>query len=206
MAHRILPLTGVSYRGCVLAHSGAAINLDKGKPAARRARKAYGPLTRRGSRAAERSALLTHTLRWSDSRAQRVRSLVLEKVPSLLRCPPERREEVTQEAFSKLRPHVEAELEALETLEWLRELTEEEIAMRRAFAMLVSVVRHEEKAKRSARERILDVLSLKEATNSEIQRRTGISTGTIRNKLFELIEEGEVVGDGGRPKTYRLVT
>ena len=149
---------------------------------------------------------MTHTLRWSDSRAQRVRSLVLEKVPSLLRCPPERREEATHEAFSELRPHVEAELEALETLEWLRELTEEEIAMRRAFATLVSVVRHEEKAKRSARERILEVLSLKEATNSEIQRRTGISTGTIRNNLFELIEEGEVVGDEGRPKTYQLVT
>ena len=149
---------------------------------------------------------MTHTLRRSDSRAQRVRSLVLGKVAGLLRCPPERREEATQEAFSELSPHVKAELEALETLEWLRELTEEELARRQVFAMLVSVVRHEVEAKRSARERILDVLSLKEATNSEIQRRTGISTGTIRNNLFELIEEGEVVGDGGRPKTYQLVT
>ena len=179
---------------------------DKGKPAVRRGRKAYGPLTRRGSRAAERSALLTHTLRWSDSRAQRVRSLVLEKVAGLLRCPPERREEATQEAFSKLRPHVKAELEALESLERLRDLKEEELARRRVFAMLVSVLRQEDEAKRPARERILEVLRMKEATNSEIQRRTGISTGTIRNKLFELIEEGEVLGDEGRPKTYQLVT
>jgi hypothetical protein len=149
---------------------------------------------------------LTHTLRWSDSRAQRVRSLVLEKVAGLLRCPPERREEATQEAFSKLSPHVKAELEALESLERLRDLKEEEIARRRVFAMLVGVLRQEDEANRPARERILEVLSMKESTNSEIQRLTGISTGTIRNKLFELIEEGEVLGDRGRPKTYRLVT
>ena len=149
---------------------------------------------------------MTHTLRWSDSRAQRVRSLVLEKVAGLLRCPPERREEATQEAFSKLSPHVKAELEALESLERLRDLKEEEIARRRVFAMLVGVLRQGEEANRPARERILEVLSMKESTNSEIQRLTGISTGTIRNNLFELTQSGEILGDGGRPKTYRLVT
>ena len=149
---------------------------------------------------------MTHSLRWSDSRAERVRSLVLRKVASLLRCPPERREEATHEAFSKLRPHVEAEIEALETMEGLRDLTEEELARRQVFAMLISVVRQEEEAKRPARERILEVLRLKDATNSELQRRTGISTGTIRNNLSGLIEDGEVVGDRGRPKTYQLVT
>jgi transcription initiation factor TFIIIB Brf1 subunit/transcription initiation factor TFIIB len=149
---------------------------------------------------------LTHTLRWSDSRAQRVRSLVLEKVAGLLRCPPERREEATQEAFSKLSPHVKAELEALESLERLRDLKEEEIARRQVFAMLVGVLRQEDEANRPARERILEVLSMKESTNSEIQRLTGISTGTIRNNLFELTQSGEILGDGGRPKTYRLVT
>ena len=123
-----------------------------------------------------------------------------------MRCPPERREEATHEAFSKLRPHVEAELEALESLEWLRDLTEEELARRQVFAMLISVVRQEGEANRPARERILEVLRLKGATNSELQRGTGISTGTIRNNLFELIHSGEVVGDGGRPKTYQLVT
>jgi hypothetical protein len=149
---------------------------------------------------------LTHTLRWSDSRAERVRSLVLGKVASLLRCSPERREEATHEAFSKLRPHVEAEIEALETMEGLRDLTEEELARRQVFAMLISVVRQGEEANRPARERILEVLRLKDATNSELQRYTGIRTGTIRNNLFELIHSGEVVGDGGRPKTYQLVT
>ena len=149
---------------------------------------------------------MTHSPRWSESRAERVRSLVLEKFASLLRCPPERREEATHEAFSKLRPHVEAELEALETLEGLRDLTDEELVRRQVFAMLISVVRQEGEANRPARERILEVLRLKAATNSELQRRTGAEEGTIRNNLFGLIEEGEVVGDGGRPKTYQLVT
>jgi hypothetical protein len=148
---------------------------------------------------------LTHPLRWSDSKTERVQSLVLEKVASLLRCPPERREEATHEAFSELRPHVAAELEALETLEWLRDLTDEEIARRRAFTMLVSVVRQDEEVKRPARDRILAALRLKAATKSELQRRTGISVGTIRNNLFGLIKGGEVIGDRGRPKTYQLV-
>jgi hypothetical protein len=149
---------------------------------------------------------LTHSLRWSDSRAERVRSLVLEKVASLLRCPPERRKDATHEAFCKLRPHVEAELEALESLEGLRDLKEEELARQQVFAMLISVVRQEEVENRPARERILEVLRLKAATNSELQRRTGISKGTIRNNLSGLIHSGEVLGDGGRPKTYQLVT
>jgi len=131
--------------------------------------------------------------------------LVLEKVASLLRCPAERREEATHEALSKLRPHVAAELEALESLEWLRDLTEEELARRRAFTMLVSVVRQDEEVKRPARMRSLAGLSLKAATNSELQRRTGASAATIRNNLSGLINDGEVVGDGGRPKTYKLV-
>ena len=149
---------------------------------------------------------MTHPLRSSDSKAERVQSLVLEKVTSLLRCLAER-EEATHEAFSKLRPHVEAELEALETLEWLRDLTDEELARRRAFTMLVSGVRQDEEAKMAARarERILAALRLKAATTSELQRRTGLSVSTIRNNLFGLIQGGEVVGDGGRPKTYQLV-
>jgi predicted HTH transcriptional regulator len=148
---------------------------------------------------------LRHHPRESESKAERVQSLVLEKVESLLRCPAKRRKEATQEALSKLRPHVEAELEALETLEWLRELTDEELARRRAFTMLVSVVRHDEEANRPARERILAALRLKAATNSELQKRTGISASTIRNNLFSLIKGGEVVGDVGCPKTYKLL-
>jgi hypothetical protein len=100
---------------------------------------------------------------------------------------------------------LEAELEALETLEWLRDLTDEELARRRAFTMLVSVVRQDEEVKRPARDRILAALRLKAATKSELQRRTGISVCTIRNNLFGLIKGGEVIGDRGRPKTYQLV-
>jgi len=100
---------------------------------------------------------------------------------------------------------VEAELEALETLEWLRDLTDEELARRRAFTMLVSVVRQDEEVKRPAKERILAGLRLKAATKSELQRRTGASAATIRNNLSGLIKGGEVVGDRGRPKTYQLV-
>ena len=144
-------------------------------------------------------------LRESDSKAERVQSLVVEKVASLLQCPAERKDEARHEAFSKLRPHVEAELEALETLEWLRDLTDEELARRRVFMMLVSVLRHDEEANRPARERILAALRLKAQTNSELQKRTGISANTIRNNLFGLIKGGEVVGDMGRPKTYQLV-
>ena len=149
---------------------------------------------------------MTHPLRWADSKTERVQSLVLEKVTSLSRYPAERREEATHEAFSKLRPHVEAELEALETLEWMRDLTDEELARRRAFTMLVSLVRQDEEVKRLARDRILAALRRKAATKAELQRRTGISVSTIRNNLFGLIKGGEVVGDRGRPKTYQLVS
>jgi hypothetical protein len=73
------------------------------------------------------------------------------------------------------------------------------------FRMLVSVVRQAEEVKRPARDRILAALRLKAASKSELQRRTGISVGTIRNNLFGLIKGGEVIGDRGRPKTYQLV-
>jgi hypothetical protein len=87
---------------------------------------------------------LRDPLRESDSKAERVQSLVVEKVESLLRYPAERRKEARHEAFWKLRPHVEAELEALETLEWLRDLTDEELDRQRAFMMLLSVVKHDD--------------------------------------------------------------
>jgi hypothetical protein len=165
-------------------------------------------LSRGGSRAAERSALLTHTLRWSVSRAERVQSLVLEKVASLLRCPPERRKDATHEALSKLRPHVEAELEALETLEWLRDLTNEELARRRAFVMFLAAIRSGEEAgverDKPARERILAALRCGAATNPELQELTGAKAGTVRDALCLLVYEGEVVAEGRPPMTYRL--
>jgi Fic family protein len=149
---------------------------------------------------------LTHPLRWSDSKVERVQSLVLDKVDSLLRCPAELNEVATHEALSKLRPHVETELEALETLEWLRDLTDEELARQRAFMTFLSVAKHDEGANKPVRERILAALRLEAATYPELQKLTGAGAGTIRNNLSELINEGKVVADGGRPKTYRLVS
>jgi hypothetical protein len=151
---------------------------------------------------------LTHSLRWSESRAERVRSLVLEKVASLLRCPLERREEATHEAFSKLRPHVEAELEALESLEGLRDLTDEELARRRAFVMFLAAIRRSEEAgaerDKPARERVLAVLRYGAATNPDLQELTGTKASTVRDTLCLLVYQGEVVAEGGHPMTYRL--
>ena len=151
---------------------------------------------------------MTHTLRWSDSRAERVQSLVLEKVASLLRYPPERRKDATHEALSKLRPHVEAELEALETLEWLRDLTGEELARRRAFVMFLAALRQSEEAgverDKPARERVLAALRCGAATNPELQELTGAKAGTVRDALCLLVYEGEVVAEGRSPMTYRL--
>jgi hypothetical protein len=152
---------------------------------------------------------LTHTLRWSVSRAERVQSLVLEKIASQLRCPPERRKDATHEAFWKLRPHVEAELEALETLEWLRDLTGEELARRRAFVMFLAALGRSEEAgaerdEPAARERVLAALRHGAATNPELQELTGAKAGTVRDALCLLVYEGEVVAEGRRPMTYRL--
>jgi predicted Zn-dependent peptidase len=93
---------------------------------------------------------LRDPLRESDSKAERVQSLVVEKVESLLRYPAERRKEARHEAFSKLRPHVEAELEALETLEWLRDLTDEELDQRKQSAMTFASERIERNNRLSA--------------------------------------------------------
>jgi len=151
---------------------------------------------------------LAHTLRWSVSRAERVQSLVLERLASLLRCPPERRKDATHEALSKLRPHVEAELEALETLEWLRDLTNEELARRGAFVMFLAATNRSEEASverdKPARERVLAALRYGAATNSELQELTGAKAGTVRDALSLLVYEGEVVAEGERPITYCL--
>jgi hypothetical protein len=85
-------------------------------------------------------------------------------------------------ALSKLIPHVEAELEALETLEWLRDLTDEELARRRAFVMFLAALRRSEEAgverDKPARERVLAALRCGAATNAELQELTGAEAGT----------------------------
>ena len=87
---------------------------------------------------------MTPPLRESDSKIQRLQSLVREKVDSLLRCPSGRKGRATREALSKLKPHVDAQLEALETLDWLRDLTDEELERQRMFTMLLCVVKQDE--------------------------------------------------------------
>jgi hypothetical protein len=104
---------------------------------------------------------------------------------------------------------VEAELEALETLEWLRDLTGEELARRRAFVMFLAAIRPSEEAvaerdEPPARERVLAALRHGAATNPELQELTGAKAGTVRDTLCLLVYEGEVVAEGGRPMTYRL--
>lgn len=151
---------------------------------------------------------MTTPLRRPDSRAERIQSLILEKLDGLSgqTYSATRKGEDPREALAKLRPHVEAELEALETLEWLRDLTDEELARQRTFAMLLSLVGRSREQSKPARERILAGLRLGAATISELQKLTGVGVGTIRNNLCELINDGEVVADRRRPKTYRLTS
>jgi hypothetical protein len=109
---------------------------------------------------------------------------------------------------SKLIPLVQAELEALETLEWLRDLTGEELDRRRAFVMFLAAIGRSEEAgverDKPARERILGALRCGAATNAELQEFTGAKAGTVRDALCLLVYEGEVVAEGKQPMTYRL--
>jgi hypothetical protein len=154
---------------------------------------------------------LRTSLRRPDSRAERVYSLVLEVLDRLPRRsssaehhPPA----LPRGALSKLRPRVEAELEALETLEWLRDLTGEEFARRRAFVMFLAAIGRSEEAEverdEPARERVLGALRCGAATNPDLQERTGAKAGTVRDALSLLVYEGEVVAEGRHPMTYRL--
>ena len=103
---------------------------------------------------------------------------------------------------------MEAELEALDTLEWLRDLTNEDLARRRAFVMFLAVIRRSEEAgverDEPARERVLAALRYGAATNPELQELTGAKAGTVRDTLSLLVYEGEVVPEGRHPMTYRL--
>jgi hypothetical protein len=54
------------------------------------------------------------------------------------------------------------------------------------------------------KDRIIGALRAGPATNVELQKLTGAGDGTVRNKLSELMQDGVVVADDGRPKNYRL--
>jgi hypothetical protein len=151
------------------------------------------------------------SLRRPDSRAEKVYSLVLEVLDGLSRRSDsaEHHPALSRGGLSKLRSHVEAELEALETLEWLRDLTGEELARRQAFVMFLAAIGRSEEAvaerdEPPARERVLAALRHGAATNPELQELTGAKAGTVRDTLCLLIYEGEVVAEGRHPMTYRL--
>jgi hypothetical protein len=153
----------------------------------------------------------TPSLRKPDSRAQRVYSLVLEVLDGLPRHsgsvehhPPA----LPRGDISKLRFLVEAELEALETLEGLRDLTGEELARRRAFVVFLAAIGRSEEVgveqDKPTRERVLAALRRGAASNAELQESTGTKAGTVRDTLCLLVYEGEVVAEGGHPMTYCL--
>ena len=158
-----------------------------------------------------KGVLLRTSLRKPDSRAERVYSLVLEVLDGLPRRsgsaehhPPA----LPRGTVSKLIPLVQAELEALETLEWLRDLTGEELDRRRAFVMFLAAIWRSEEAgverDKPVRERVLAALRYGAATNPELQGLTGTKVGTVRDTLCLLVYEGEVVAEGGHPMTYCL--
>jgi hypothetical protein len=138
-------------------------------------------------------------------------SLVLEVLDGLPRrsgSAEHHRPALPRGVLSNLRPHVEAELAALETLEWLRDLTGEELARRRTFVMFLAAMRRSEEVgeerDKPARERVLDALRCGAATNPELQELTRTKAGTVRDALCQLVYEGEVVAEGGYPMIYRL--
>jgi hypothetical protein len=165
----------------------------------------------RGRRPGRRKGVILRTsLRRPHSRAERVYSLVLEVLDSLPRRSgsAEQHPALPRGIVSKLRPHVEAELEALETLEWLRDLTDEELARRRVSVMFLAAIGPSEEAgverDEPARERVLAALRCRPATNPELQELTGAKASTVRDTLCLLVYEGEVVAEGRHPMTYRL--
>jgi hypothetical protein len=64
-----------------------------------------------------------------------------------------------------------------------------------------------EEETKPVKERILGALQIGPSTNAELQKLTGATAGTIRNKLSELVQEGKVREEGanGRQKIYGLV-
>ena len=89
-----------------------------------------------------------------------------------------------------------------------RDLTDEELARKRAFVMFLAALRRSEEAgverDKPARERVLAALRCGAATNAELQELTGAKVGAVRDALCLLVYEGEVVAEGKQPMSYRL--
>ena len=117
------------------------LRCDKGNPVVRRARKAYGPPLQRRRPGCRRGVFLTNPVDWADSEVKRVEGLIIKEVDALLLCPAESKEAATHQALSRLEPHLERALEAIEIVERVRKLTQEEVNRRGAFMMLLDLSR-----------------------------------------------------------------
>jgi hypothetical protein len=76
-----------------------------------------------------------------DSTLERVLRLLQEEVDGLLQCPAEGKEAATHEALARLRPHMEAALEALEDVGRLRDLNDVELVREQAFVRLLDIAK-----------------------------------------------------------------
>ncbi len=84
---------------------------------------------------------MANPIEWADSEVERVKVQILKEVDALMRCPAESKEEATQVVLSKLEPHLKGALDALDTIGRIRELTEDELALRGAFMMLLDTAK-----------------------------------------------------------------
>ena len=71
-------------------------------------------------------------------KVERAVAAAIETVEDLMRYPPEHKKAAGNEALLELRPHVEAALEALESIEGRRSPTEEEYLRWKAFKTLLA--------------------------------------------------------------------
>ena len=83
----------------------------------------------------------------SEGRSERsveAANALLQQTVELLsrRCPPHMLEEAAHDDLVYLRPHLQEALGALVDIERRRDLTDEELARRRAFKMLLAATRH----------------------------------------------------------------
>ncbi len=79
--------------------------------------------------------------RVEQQKIEEVAALLAETVDCLQRHPSDQMASAARAALMELRPHVEAALETLETIERDRDLTDRERDLRHAFKMLLAVRR-----------------------------------------------------------------
>jgi hypothetical protein len=85
----------------------------------------------------------TASERRSERRVEEADALVQQTVELLSRrCPPHLLEAAAHDDLVYLRPHLQEALGALVDIERRRDLTDEELARRRAFKMLLAATRH----------------------------------------------------------------